>query len=173
MKDKQTLTQQILQILQKQIGFHRQLLETIRMEKEALVNADLSGIQEATYAKEALVEGIKQQEAERIKTSTELALVFKKPLRELTLTGIILEVQGWDLKMADTLRSAQNTLALLAQRISDQNKYNKDLVEKSLGHVQEMKKNVLGESTPRSDTYSQSGQKVNATPSSRLISKEA
>jgi hypothetical protein len=168
-----TQIQQIQLILQKQIGFHRQLLEVVRLERESLINADLKAIQECTFAKEGLIESIRGAESERMRMVGELAMIWRKPAKDLTLNQIIIEIQGKDLKLADQLRSSLTTLSIMVQRISEQNKANREIVDRSMVHINAMKKNVLGESTPRSDTYSSQGQKISPQSSSRLISKEA
>lgn len=143
------------------------------MEREALVSADLKGVQEATYAKEALIEAIRHQELERLRITTELALSWKKPLRELTLPTIIIAVQGKDQQGAEQLRSAFNALTILIGRIQEQNDSNKGLVQRSLEHIQNMKRNVLGEGVSHSQTYTQQGQRATNAGGARLISKEA
>lgn len=160
------------QNLQRLVGLHRQLLETIRLEREALVQASLKDIQESTYAKEAIIEGVRTCEIDRMKIVGELALILKKPARDLTLPNIVIAVQGVKPKEAEQLRSAYNALTVLIQRITEQNQSNRDLVEKSLEHVHNMKRNVLGEQTPKAGTYSSHGQKVNSAQGARLISKE-
>ncbi|MCM2280002.1 MAG: flagellar protein FlgN [Oligoflexia bacterium] len=164
---------QLIQSLQKLIGLHRQLLETVRAEHAALVNAELKGIQDAVAAKQALIEAIRQVEVARMKAIAELALIWKRPLRELTLANVAIAIQGHDPKTADQLRSTLNTLTILVKRVSDQNESNKALVERSLEHVHEMKKNVLGESRPRTDVYSQKGHRVSGSSEARFLSKEA
>ena len=164
---------EIYQVLQKLVGLHRQLMDTVRMERDALVQADLKSIRDATCAKQALIEAIKQAETVRIKLLGELALLWKKPIRELTLPQIIIAVQGSDLKGAEQLRSIFNTLTILVQRIREQNDDNRTFVECSLEHVNEMKQNILGASVPKSNTYTQQGQKSNPVSGARLISKEA
>ena len=164
---------QIYQVLQKLVGLHRQLLETVRMEREALLASDLKVIQDCTYAKEGSIEAIRQAEAERIKLVTELAMMWRKPLRELTITQIAIEIQGRDLKTADQLRSAHTALTILLQRITEQNRANGELVQTSLSHLEQMKKNVLGESEPKSNTYTQQGQRASGPSGARLISREA
>lgn len=164
---------QIYQGLQKLIGLHRQLLDTVRMEHDALVQADLKSIEECTFAKQALIEAIKQLETERLKAIGELAVLWKKAPSELTLSKIIIEVQGNDLKFADSLRSALNTLTIMVKRVAEQNDENRILVERCLEHIREMKKNVLGEATPKSDVYTAKGKKASNGASSRLLSKEA
>lgn len=162
----------IYQVLQRLIGFHRQLLEKTRSEREALVAANVNAIQEAIHAKEALIEAIRHEESKRLKITGDLAIAWKKPLRELTLPNIIIEVQATDLKNAEILRSGYNTLIFLIQRIEEQNLSNLKLVEASLTHVNNMKQNVLGESNPHSSTYTHTGQKNGATVGARLLSKE-
>ena len=44
--------------LQKLIGLHRQLLETVRLEHDAIRDANLSAIEDSTRAKEALIAAI-------------------------------------------------------------------------------------------------------------------
>ncbi len=163
---------QIYQSLQKLVGLHRQLLESVRLERETLVQADLSGIQCATLAKQSLIQEIHHAEGVRLKQSGELALFWKKPLRELTLPNIIMTIQGEDARGAEQFRSMYNTLNVLIQRITDQNQSNLVLIEKSLEHVHQMKKNILNEAAPQSTTYSQQGQRVSSAHHSRLISKE-
>lgn len=163
---------EIHQILQRLVGFHRQLLEVVRSEREALASADLKGIQESTYAKEALIESIKLLEAERIRALTILAAIWKKPVQELTVSSIAILIQGEDPKGAEQLRSSLNALAILVNRIQEQNDYNRELVERSLEHLQNMKNNVLGETVPKSQTYNPQGQRSSPVNGARLFSKE-
>lgn len=163
---------QLNQALQRLIGLHRQLLETVRFEREAMVKADLHEIQETTLAKQALVEALQRAENERLRPIGLLAVAWKKSVKELTLTQIIQDIQGRDPKGAETLRTAQNALNILIQRISEQNKDNQEFVEKSIQHIHTMAKNVLGESVPRSNTYTSQGQRSNPVHGARLISKE-
>jgi flagellar biosynthesis/type III secretory pathway chaperone len=148
-------------------------MDLVRAEREALTDANLKTIEMITSSKQALVEEIHRVENLRLKLVTELALLWKRPFKELTLTNIIIKIQGYDPKGADQLRSTYNTLTILIQRITDQNNDNKALIEKSLDHIHSMKKNILSEATSKSNTYTQQGQKSSTHPSSRLISREA
>lgn len=163
----------IYQTLQKLIGLHRQLLETVRAEREALIQANLKEVQDCTLAKQSLIEAIKRVEVERLKSLGDLAILWKKPIRELTLPNLIMVIQGEDLRRSEQFRSALNALTLLIQRINEQNRHNHAVVQSSLKHVGEMKKNVLGESTPKSETYTPLGQRTPGVHGARLISKEA
>lgn len=158
--------------LQKLIGLHRQLLETTRMEHDALVQASVKDVEECTFAKQAILAAIRQAETERLKAHGELAMLWKKPLRDLGITQIAIEIQGVDPKGAEQFRSAFNALSMLVKRASEQNEENRLLVERSLEHVHAMKRNVLGESRPRSDVYDQKGQRSTGQAGARLLSKE-
>jgi flagellar biosynthesis/type III secretory pathway chaperone len=164
---------EVHQSLQRLIGLHRQLMDNVRLEREALVAADLKAIHDCTAAKQALIESIRQAEAHRMRAMGELAVLWRRPPRELTLSGIVIALQGKDPETADRFRSILNTLTVLIQRITEQNDANRSLVERSLEHVHAMKKNVLGESVPRSETYNPNGQKSGGMGGARLISKEA
>lgn len=171
--DETKIIQELYVSLKALVGLHRDFLETVRAERLAISDANLKLIQEITYKKAALIEAIRQREAERMKHTIGLAALWKKPLQQLTLNNLAIEIQGKDLKTADQLRSIQTVLMALIQRVSEQNKYNKELVDKSLEHIRQMKNNVLGEATPKSETYSSYGKKQNSgRGESRLLSKE-
>jgi hypothetical protein len=160
--------------LQKLVGYHRQLLDIVRIEKDALLEANLRGIQEATCAKQALIESIKLEEIRRQQQVAELAMLLKRPMSELTLLEIAIAVQGEAPRGADQLRSAFNALTILVKRVADANRENAALVERSLNHIREMKKNVLGDAKTSSNTYTQQGTRSNAAPNgARLIEREA
>jgi flagellar biosynthesis/type III secretory pathway chaperone len=164
---------QLYQILQKLIGHHRQLMDVVRAEKQALLAADVKQIQDVVVQKQGIIEAIRQAEHDRVKAVSQLAIIWKKPAAELTLPNIIIALQGDDLKSADQLRGAFNTLTVMIGRISEANNDNRALVEKSIEHIDAMKKNVLGEAVPQANTYTQRGQKANSAKGARLISKEA
>ena len=164
---------EIYQTLQKLIGFHRQLREAVQAERAALVSADIPAIQEAVSLKQGLIEEIRRAEAQRVKATSELASLWRKDSSELTLPKLIIIVQGKDLKFAEQLRSSLNAITVLINHITEQNESNRALVERSLEHVHEMKKNVLGESVPKSTTYTQQGQRSSGMQGARILSKEA
>ncbi len=165
--------QKIYEVLQKLVGLHRQLYESCRAERDALVAADVKLIQEQTHAKELVIETIKQYEMQRIRASASLSLDWKIPLVELSLTRIIQELEPKQPKEAEKFRSALNALTVLIERSTKMNNSNREFLERSLEHVHEMKRNVLGEAAPQSDTYGSQGQKVPGNPGARFISQEA
>lgn len=163
----------LLASLQKLVGVYRQLLEVVRAEKEALVSAELRAIQEVTARKQALLETIRQEETARLKLVTEFAMKWKTPIKEITASALAIQIQAQDMKLADQLRSVSNTLSVMIKRAADQNEENKLLVQKSLEHIGAMKRNVLGESTAKANTYNPQGQKSRGAGGSRFVSKEA
>ena len=164
---------EIYQTIQKLIGLHRQLLDSVRAEREALVAADVKAIEEATVLKQGLIEAIRQAEAARLRWTGELAMVWRKAPGELTLSNLIIIIQGRDLKLAEQFRTALNAITVLIDRITEQNDANRSLVEKSLEHVREMKQNILGETVPKSTTYNPQGQRSGGMQGARILSKEA
>jgi flagellar biosynthesis/type III secretory pathway chaperone len=168
--------EKIYKSLQKLLGLHRKLLDNVRLEREVLTQADLKGITDCSLAKQMLIEGIRQAEVERVRQTGELASAWRKPVRDLTLPSLILAVQGQGpegAKSAELLRTTFNALTVLIKHISEQNQDNQQLVAKSLEHIQAMKSNVLGQSSPKSSTYNPHGQKNMNAHGARLISKEA
>jgi hypothetical protein len=164
---------ELYQNLQKLIGFHRQLLELVRAEKTAIVEANLKAIQEALSRKQVIIELIGREESNRSSITAKLAIFFKKPLNQVSLNQLIILIQAIDIKKADSFRSAKQALVLLAERIQEQSNENLAVLEKSIGHISKMKQNVLGEGVPKSETYTPYGQRSSPVHGARLISKEA
>jgi flagellar biosynthesis/type III secretory pathway chaperone len=162
----------INQVLKKLIGSHRQLLDVVREEKACLVQADLSKIQAATRAKEGIIEEILRLESDRLKLLTELSVEWKKPLKDLTLSQLVIAIQGTDPQGAEQFRSNFNVLTVLIQRITEQNQESQALMERSLVHIRQMNQNVLGEATAKSSTYTQQGHRSAGIKPPRYISKE-
>lgn len=107
MSENQNATlREIHQSLQKLIGLHRQLVEVLRAERDAISQAELKGIQDAAYAKAGVIESIRQAEHTRIRHTAQLATEWKTPLDQLVLSHIIMELEPTDAKLADQLRSA-------------------------------------------------------------------
>ena len=164
---------ELYRVLQKLTGLHRQLLEVVRAERVALVDADVKEIQNCTNNKQIIIETIHGLEASRLKLTGELAMAWKRPFRELTLPNIAVAIQHDDAKGAEQLRSYFNVLTILIARITEQNSSNLALIEKSLAHIHQMKTNILGEASATSSTYTPSGQKTSGRKTPRILSKEA
>jgi hypothetical protein len=165
----------VIQIMNQLVGCYRQLLEVVRLERDALANADRKSLQEQTLAKEGLIELARATEQNRYEACKLLLMSNRKKAAltdEPTLTQIIHQVQGTNLTLAEQLRSVQQTLQFLVKRVGEQNGYNQRLVQKSVEHVERMKRNILGEATPTANTYSQRGQRNSQSATPRFVSKE-
>ncbi|NDD93356.1 hypothetical protein EBZ37_14905 [bacterium] len=162
----------LLSKLQKLLSLHRQLLESLRTEREALLGMDVKKIHEAALEKQGILHQIAFAEQDRASSAIQVAEQLSAPKDQQNLSKLVLLAQSVSLKISDQLRSVQQALQLLVVRIQEQNQSNLRLVESSLQHLEQMKKNVIGESDPRSGTYSSSGQRQNAPVQSRLISTE-
>ena len=158
--------------LQELIGLHRQLLEVVKIENEALTNADVKETYDAATAKEALVHWIYQAEMSR--QAVVYALAQAEGLENPTLKQLIIYYQTADLDFSNQLQIDLSSLTVLVERIQKQNTANGRLVESSLKHIHNMKKNIFGEISS-AKTYNQQGQKNQVSAGStgpRLISKE-
>ncbi len=168
--------QKIVSALQKILGLHRQLWDQVRNERTALVNADRNAIQEAALAKQALVESVRGLESNRQGYVAELGQLWRRPSIELFLSEIIVTVQNRHPKVADALRTNQNALRVLVERVQAQNESNRQLVETSMKHLDSMKRNLMGEVEPRSALYTPQGAKGQGSAAgaqSRFLSREA
>lgn len=163
---------QIYDVLNKLVGLHRKLLEVVRLEREHLIEAQPKAIETITQQKHFLIEEIHQIEIIRIKLSAEFAVENKKNIKELTLKNLILAIQGEYPKIAQQLQSVKNTLLILSQRISEQNKENLILIERSLEHIEAMKRNLIQVQDISIDTYSQQGQKISSHLARSSFSQE-
>lgn len=164
---------QIHEVLLGLVELHRKLLDVVEAERLHLSEADLKAIHTITAQKQSLIESIKRAETKRIQVTGEIAVLWQKPLRELSLPVIIAQLKLSDAEAAATLNASFVALSLLIQRISEQNTSNQAFIERSLLHIDQMKRNVLGEAKEGSDTYTQKGQKTSSQQGSRLLSKEA
>ena len=158
-----------------QVGHYRQLVETLRLEHAALVDANYRGVQEAVAQKESLIVAIQRAEGERLNVTAELAVDWNVAYESLSLTQIIHLQQAperGDPKLADQLQSVLNTLRVLVKKVAQQNQDNSALVQASMQHIEVMKRNVLGEPIQKSETYTPQGMKKPGQPTSRFLTQE-
>lgn len=171
----QNITERLHGALQELVGLHRQLYEVVKAENEALTNADAKATYEASANKEALIHWIHQSELSR--QAIVHALISEEGLELVnpSLRELILHYQSKNPELSQQLQTNLNTLIILVERIKKQNELNGKLVEESLKHIHNMKKNIFGETTHQARTYNQQGQKNQASSNAhgpRLISKE-
>jgi len=162
--------------LQDLIGLHRQLYEIVKLEHEAITQADTKGTYEAIANKEALIHWIHQAELARQVVARQLRESENLDNSEIpTLKELIIHFQVKNPDLANRLQSDLSALVILVDRVKKQNETNGKLVEQSLKHINNMKGNIFGETTHQGKTYNQMGQKNQAPSNShgpRLISKE-
>jgi tRNA A37 N6-isopentenylltransferase MiaA len=163
----------LFQVLQKLFGQHRQLLEIVRTERENLIQLDKDALVAILSRKQSTIEAIGQAENQRLQLVSELGRLWGRPSSELTLTQIVIEIQGFNPKLAEQYRSTYHALTILIQRISEQNRDNQKFLNRSIDNIAEMKRNVLGVAATARGTYSHQGQRVTGASSSHLISREA
>ncbi len=164
---------EMLHILQKLLGHHRQLLDIVRIEREHLVQVNHLAIQTIIVRKQNEIEAIGQIETQRVKLVSDLGQLLGKSPTDLTLPKLIIEVQASNPKLAEQFRSTYNALTVLIQRITGQNRDNQKLLQRSIENIYEMKKNILGVASGNAGTYSQQGQRVTGASPRHLISREA
>ena len=171
----QSLSEKLHESLQELIGLHRQLNEVVKSENTAISNADIKGTYEAAAAKGALIHWIHQAEMSRQSVVYALAQEQNLETQTPSLRELILHFQSRDMETSNRLQSDLSVLIMLVERIKKQNALNGDLVAASLKHIDNMKKNIFGETTHQARTYNQQGQKNTATSNEhgpRLISRE-
>jgi len=164
--------QELLTTLQRLLTLHRQLLEVVRAERQALLGVDVQKIQELAMQKQSVLDEIVALERDRVRLTLTVAGVWGLSPQQATLNEIVLRAQAISLKLSEQLRSVHQTLQLLISRIQEQNQSNRVLVEGSIERVEIMKRNVLGEAVPRSETYSPTGQRQAQSSGARLLSTE-
>ena len=173
--ENQTIQEKLHGSLQELIGLHRQLYEVVRAENSAITHADVKLTYEAAVNKEALVHWIHQSEMSRQAVLHALLAEEGIELSSPSLRELILHFQVKNPSFSQQLQTDLNSLIVLVERIKKQNELNGALVQESLKHIHNMKKNIFGETTHQAKTYNQSGRKNQADASAngpRLISKE-
>ncbi len=154
------------------IGHHRDFCDLVRAEKDAIVTADVKLIQEKTHAKEYLIESIKGLDGKRATTVGEIFFALESSTKNITLSQLILEIESIESELSQKLRSQMNTLIHLVRTAQKLNQQNHDLLAQSIQHIEAMKKNVLGESNPKTETYGAKAQVKSSQTGAKLVSKE-
>jgi flagellar biosynthesis/type III secretory pathway chaperone len=162
----------ILDSLGKLVELHQELVEACGLERDALVQADLKGMQDITLRKQKIVDSILV--AEQVRSLNLVAYAHARGLAMEGLTlGRLIELLGSiDPKSAGALGAARLALTTVVNRAVELNDSNRALLERSLGYIEQMKRNVLGEAAPKSNTYNPQGQPKQSGGGSRLISRE-
>src|SRR5580698_6539285 len=119
-------------VLEDEIKVYRAMLDLVRREKEVLIAANITELEECNQAKEAMVLKVRGLERIREKAARELGAIVgvttENP-RLLELASKMLDPE------ASKLRSVHSTLDLLVKRIKDLNSANEELIQSSLKAV--------------------------------------
>jgi flagellar biosynthesis/type III secretory pathway chaperone len=161
--------------LKELIRLHRQLYDIVKSENEAISNADSKATYESTAAKEALIHLIHQAEMNR--QSIVHAISYEDNLQnpKPSLKELIIHFETQDYEISSRLQADLNMLMVLVERIKKQNELNGRLVAESLRHINNMKKNIFGETSHQAKTYNQQGRQNTGNANEhgpRLISRE-
>jgi flagellar biosynthesis/type III secretory pathway chaperone len=159
--------------LQKLLTLHRQLLDLLRAERQALVDADPAKIEELALSKQGLLDQIALADESRRKLVSSVAAAARLPAETVALSRVAIVAQGLQVKLGEQFRSVQQALSHILTKVEEQGAYNRALVEQSLERLVQMKRNIVGSEAPKSGTYSASGQQAAPGSGARLISREA
>ncbi len=155
--------------LKQQVHLHKELLDVVRKEKEALVSANTDAIKELTFVKEAMVFEIQNVENNRKKWLQSFREEFSLQEDSLSLERVV-EIIGQSYR--EELFRLKTSILTLANRIKGLSKENQLLTEHALSEANHMKQNALGISSIN-QTYSSNGKVEDNGKNARLISKEA
>jgi flagellar biosynthesis/type III secretory pathway chaperone len=169
------LSDKLHESLMELIRLHRQLYDVVKNENEAISNADSRATYEATAAKEALIHLIHQSEMNRQSVVHAIAFEYNLSNQNPTLKELIIHFETESFETSTRLQADLNMLIVLVERIKKQNEVNGRLVAESLKHINNMKKNIFGETSNKAGTYNQSGRQNAGSVNEhgpRLISRE-
>lgn len=154
--------------LRRQVHLHKELLDTVRKEKDALVSTNIDVIKELTFVKEAMVFEVQAVENDRKKWLKEFREDYNLSEDSLSLERVI-EVLGQNYR--EELFRLKTSILTLANRVKEVSKENRLLTESALMEANHMKQNALGMSSIN-QTYGANGKVEDNGKSARLISKE-
>ncbi len=159
--------------LKHQLALYRQLVDLLREEKEHIIAVRFKEIREATYAKEAILDEVQREEFRRSKWTSEAAKFLKVSEKDITMEMVATQIGGPAL--FEGLMSLKNALAHMLKKAKEMNLENKALVETALNDTQIMKRNILGLTSDKPQTYGPKGNMGGAgrEQGARILSKEA
>ncbi|RZA03990.1 MAG: flagellar protein FlgN [Proteobacteria bacterium] len=158
--------------LRHQLALYRQLVDLLREEKEHMVAVRTKEVRECTYSKEALLDEIHREEYRRRRWVAEAAAALGLPEKEITIELVATRLAPEQLEAYTSLKS---TLVHMIKRAREMNDDNRRLAETALQDLQTMKKNILGLTADKPQTYGAKGTMGTGSrdQSARLLNKEA
>ncbi len=124
--------QKLVTNLEEMTKLYRQLLDLVRKEKQLLVDADMSKLQENNETKEALLYKIKSIDGLRTRYAAELASLVHADHENPRLLDIAKNLGGAD---GDRLRVIHSALDLLIRRLSELNRENENMAQSALKNL--------------------------------------
>lgn len=169
-QSKEQLNLSLENVLEDLIKVYRNLLETVRNEKEILIGSNLDELTENNRAKEAMLVRIRSLEETRIQVAADLCEALGLSRENPRLLDIARHLGGVE---GDRMHNMHSVLELLLKRVQELNKQNEGLVESALSHITGAMK-AIRETLKEKPTYQRKGE-VAAAPaqSGQLVSREA
>ena len=160
----------LVKMLEEQITLYRHLLEVVRKEKDILISANLDDLNETNRSKEAMLLKIRAVETQRIEAAKTVSAALGLDPENPRLLDIAKYLQPED---ADRLRTIHSALELLLRRVKEYNSQNEVLVQSALENVTGAMNEIRG-TIQEKPIYQRKGDVgPAATPSGKLVSREA
>lgn len=153
-------------VMSELLGIYRQLLDVLRIERDALISVDVKQVRETTLAKDMLIATLRIAEDKR----TQVVDTLIDP--EVSLEDLAISIQAKWPEMAQHLRSTATALRILVRRAHEQNAENQSYAEHGLKHLSRMRSTLLGEDEPKQTAYGARGQKVSHGPVGHVFSQK-
>lgn len=167
---KMDLYHELIQHLNQLVVLYRQLLDTVRKEKQLLLKVDLPLLTESNKNKEQIISKIKSLESDWMAVAEQLYIVLGLKAEPPRLSEIARYFTGDE---QSKLLQVQSVMNLLIQRTAAANKENEELVHNALTHISGAMK-AIRETLNKNSVYAKKGTKneAPAQTSGRLVSKE-
>lgn len=168
---KQRLFEKLIGNLEDLTKHYRTLLDTVRKEKDLLINTDIEKLNENNFLKEQTLFKIKSLDSLRVNYATELAQMVGADYKEPRLLEIAQRIGGQE---AVRLRQMHSTLEMITKRTVELNKENAIYAESALKNVNAAMNNIKDTFMGPQKTYQKKGV-VQSGPNhaGNLVSREA
>lgn len=167
---KQKIYEKLVNNLEDIVKQYRMLLDCVRKEKELLIKADITQLNENNLLKEQIISQTKSLDGLRVVYAAELAQVIGANHHEPRLLELAQKMSGVE---GDKLRTLHSSLELLTKRLVEINKENSTYAESALSTVSSAMNNIK-ESLMGQKTYQKKGiYQQGPDAAGHLVSKEA
>lgn len=168
---KQRLFEKLSHNLDEMITLYRALLDTVRKEKDFLLNTDIEKLNENNTLKEQILYKIKSIDGLRLNYASELAQLAGADHREPRLLEIAQKMGGAE---GDRLRTFHSALEMLTKRVMEINKDNAIYAESALKNVNSAMENIKDTFMGNQKTYQKKGTyQPGSDKSGHLVRREA